>query len=85
MKMRSDGVSWQELDGELVLLDLATSAYLTTNEAGTLLAKTLVDGTNHEALVDALVSTYRIDDERARADVDDFLRQLRERGLLVDG
>ena len=43
MKLRTDGVTWQEIDGELVLLDMQTSAYLTTNVAGAVLAKLLVE------------------------------------------
>lgn len=85
MKMRSDGVTWQEIDGELVLLDLTTSSYLTTNEAGTVLAKSLVDGADRDDLVAALVDRYGIDQGTAGADVDDFLRELRVRDLLLDG
>ncbi|MCA5892868.1 PqqD family protein [Isoptericola sp. NEAU-Y5] len=84
MKMRSDGVTWQEIDGELVLLDLSTSAYLTTNAAGSLLAKVLVDGAERGDLVAALVGEYGIDEARAAGDVDDFLEQLRSRDLLLE-
>lgn len=84
MRMRSDGVTWQEIDGELVLLDLTTSAYLTTNAAGTLLAKALVDGAERDELVSALVDEYGIDSGRAGTDVDDFIAQLRHRDLLLD-
>jgi hypothetical protein len=84
MKMRSDGVTWQEIDGELVLLDLRTSAYLTTNAAATLLAKALVTGAERQQLVDALVDEFGIDAERAGADVDDFLDQMRARELLLE-
>lgn len=83
MRLRSDGVTWQEIDGELVLLDLTTSAYLTTNAAGTLLAKALVDGADRDELAAALVDEYGIDEKLARDDVDDFLGQLRARDLLI--
>ncbi|WP_277209509.1 PqqD family protein [Isoptericola croceus] len=84
MRLRSDGVTWQEVDGELVLLDLNTSKYLTTNAAGTLLAQTLADGATEDDLVAALVRTYEIDESVARADTANFLAELREQDLLRD-
>lgn len=86
MRLRADGVTWQEIDGELVLLDLNTSTYLTTNAAGTLLAQTLADadGATEDQLVRALVREYGIDESVARADTANFLADLRDRGLLHD-
>lgn len=83
MRLRTDGLTWQEIDGELIILDLARSAYLTTNETGTFLAQQLMDGATREELVSALQDRYRIDEARARADVDGFIVELTERQLLV--
>ena len=44
MKLRSEGLTWQEIDGELVILDLKNSVYLTTNAAGAVIAKLLTEG-----------------------------------------
>ena len=41
MRLRENGVTWQEIDGELVILDLASSTYLTTNGSGAFVAKLL--------------------------------------------
>ncbi|WP_278235232.1 PqqD family protein [Isoptericola sp. AK164] len=84
MRLRTDGVTWQEIDGELVLLDLASSAYLTTNRAGTLLAQALVDGADTGELATALVEEFDIDEERARHDAAAFVDELRRRSLLVE-
>ncbi|MCK0117886.1 coenzyme PQQ synthesis protein D (PqqD) [Isoptericola sp. CG 20/1183] len=86
MRLRADGVTWQEIDGELVLLDLNSSTYLTTNAAGTLLARTLADadGATEDQLVGALVREYGIDESVARTDTTAFLADLRHRGLLHD-
>ncbi|WP_175985664.1 PqqD family protein [Microbacterium tenebrionis] len=84
MRIRTDGVTWQEIDSELVLLDLKTSAYLTTNAAGALLAKHLTEERTEQDLVDALAKEFDIDVERARADVDAYLTQLREKSLLIE-
>ena len=35
MRLRDENLTWREIDGETVLLDLAGSKYLTVNAAGT--------------------------------------------------
>lgn len=83
MKLRTEGVTWQEIDGELVILDLQTSAYLTTNVTGALLAKQLVDDRDLEDLVSTLVQEFAIDEQTARTDATAFVEQLRDKGLLA--
>ena len=82
MQIRTDNVVWQELDGELVLMDLDRSVYLTTNAAGAVLAKLRTQERTREELADGLVDQYGIDRDRALADVDAFVAQLEEKRLL---
>ncbi len=84
MRLRTDGVTWQEIDGDLVLLDLHRSTYLTTNGSGAFLAKLLVEERDAEELTDALVAEYGIDAETARSDVAEFVAGLGSLGLLAD-
>ena len=72
MKLRSEGLTWQEIDGELVILDLKNSVYLTTNAAGAVIAKLLTE----ERTVDELsgASGRQIRDRERR-------RPPRHRGL----
>lgn len=37
MRLRTEGITWQQLDGELVVLDLRSSMYPTTNGSGAFL------------------------------------------------
>ena len=83
VKLRQSEVSWREIDGEMVVLDLKTSKYLTTNVAGTTLLKLLVEDRSTTELTDALVDTFQIDGETAQRDVAAFLDDLCSRGLLV--
>lgn len=83
MRLRSQDVTWQEIDGELVILDLVRSTYLTTNGTGAFLAKRLVDDTTPEDLAAALAAQYGISEEEAAADVAAFLSELGRLELLA--
>ncbi|SEB83608.1 Coenzyme PQQ synthesis protein D (PqqD) [Paramicrobacterium humi] len=83
MKLRTDGVTWQEIDGELVILDMQTSVYLTANGAATVLAKMLVEERSFEELAEALTQHFGIDQAVAEADARNFIEQLREKSLLA--
>ncbi|WP_454043036.1 PqqD family protein [Cellulosimicrobium sp. Marseille-Q8652] len=82
MQIRTDGVTWQEIDGELVLLDLERSVYLTTNGSGALLTKLLVEEHTLDDLADALVAEFAIDRDDALRDAQAFVDELAEHQLL---
>ncbi|WP_435736830.1 PqqD family protein [Cellulosimicrobium sp. PMB13] len=82
MQIRTDGVTWQEIDGELVLLDLERSVYLTTNGSGALLTKLLVDERTLDDLADALVAEFSIDRDDALRDAQAFVDELVAHQLL---
>jgi hypothetical protein len=82
LKLRHAGVAWKEVDGEVVALDEQGAVYLAANPAGAVLWRALADGTTHAALVTGIVDGFGVETGRATADVDAFLSDLRERGLL---
>ena len=82
MQLRSEGITWQEIDGELVILDTARSVYLTTNVAGTHLAKLLTEDRSLDELADALEAEYGIDRATAMTDAQAFVADLRDSDLL---
>lgn len=83
MKLRSDDLVMQEIDGETVLLDLAGSTYFASNQTGTLLLELLKADCEREDLVAALVAEFDISHDQASADADAFVATLREADLLV--
>ncbi len=83
LRLRSDGLSWRELDGEIVALDGDKSIYVATNRSGTLLWQKLAEGASRDQLVEELVAAFGISPETAAADVDGFLADLRAKGLLA--
>jgi hypothetical protein len=80
--LKSDEVVWREVGDELVVLELATSTYLTLNGTAKYLWLTLSDGATLDELADSLVGRYRITDEQARTDATSFLEALTARGLI---
>jgi hypothetical protein len=84
MRLRTDGVTWQEIDGELVILDLQRSVYLTTNQTGAVLVGLLKDDLTEPQLVDGLQAEFSVETDQAARDVEAFLATLREKQLLVE-
>jgi hypothetical protein len=67
-----------------VILDDSAEQYLATNTAGSSLWKSLKDGASRDQLVGVLVETYKISRDQAQTDVNAFLAQLIELGLVVE-
>lgn len=82
MKLRGDDLTWREIDGDLVLLDLRSSTYLTTNASGTLLMKQLVADRTPAELGQALVDAFGIELSQAESDAAGFIAELDRNGLL---
>jgi hypothetical protein len=82
MQLRQSDLTWQVVGDDVVVLDLAGSVYLKLNGSGRVLWEMLGQPATEAQLVNALVSQYGIDEERATADVGQFLADLRARGLL---
>ena len=62
----------------------ALSGLLALNGSGKLLFELLQSPQSEETLVQALLEQYETDETTARADVAEFLRTLRENGVLIE-
>ena len=82
LQLRSEGLEWREIEGEIVALDRRSSRYLAVNRTGTALWPALREGATREELIGRLVSAYDVDEQTAGRDLDVFLAALRERDLL---
>ena len=83
LRLRADDLHWREIDGEVIAIEARGSTYVAANDAGTLLWRALAAGTTPEALADELVRVYGIDRRRAADDIEHFLAQLTDQGLLA--
>lgn len=77
----------REIVGEYVLVPVGEAALnfggmITTSEVGAFLMDALKIGASRQTLVDAVLAEYDVDAETAEKDVDEFLANLTELGIL---
>jgi Coenzyme PQQ synthesis protein D (PqqD) len=85
LRLRQEGLSWREIDGEVVVLDIERSHYLNLNPTGCVLWLRLADGATETQLVEKLMEEFDVDEPTARDDVAAFVASCWENGLLANG
>ena len=80
--LRDVAVSWRDVDGEIIALDVESGAYLMLEGSGRLLWLALVEPVSRADLAGLLQDEFDIPNERAVADVAVFVEDLVERGLV---
>lgn len=81
-RARTDDLSWQEVDGVIVLLDERDWQYLQLRGSAAVLWPLLESGATPDRLAKALISHYGISTSTAEADVEVFLGDLAARGIV---
>ena len=84
MKLRADGLAWENVDDEIIVLDSRASRYYRLNGSGALLWTMLDDGASRADMVSKLLHTYSIDEDVATNDVDTFIADLERQKLVLD-
>jgi Coenzyme PQQ synthesis protein D (PqqD) len=79
----SPDVVFRDLEGEAVILDLASGRYFGLNAVGTRIWTLLEEGTPIERIVDAIASEYDAEVQQIARDVTALIEQLSSRGLIV--
>jgi hypothetical protein len=75
-------VVFRDLEGEMVLLNLATGVYFGLDPVGTRIWG-LIDGRRSAAaIVEALTAEYEVDPQTCETDLDRFLESLRDNELV---
>ena len=75
--------AWQQIDGEVVIVDLRDSRYFSLNDSAAELWILLDRGATTEELVAALTTKYGIEIAQAAQDVTDLVSQLVALGMVV--
>ena len=78
----ADGVLYQELEDEAVLLNMENQQYFGLNDVGARMWKSLMEAGTIAAAGDLLGETYGIEQTIIRADLEGLVRDLLNAGLL---
>lgn len=80
-----DHVKIRELDGEAVLLNLASEKYFGLDEVGTSMINALTSGKTVEEACEALLEQYDADPATLQSDLDQLIQKLLAKGLIQAG
>ena len=81
----SKDVLAQELDGETVLLDLASESFFGLDAISTRVWALLQEGAGEPRIVDTLLEEYEVEREVLERDIRELLAGLEEAGLISIG
>jgi len=81
---RADDAVWSAVDGEAVLLDLASGYYFSLNTVGTAIWELLDGARTLGAIHDAVCARFQVDRERAWEDLTALIRRLRGEKLVTE-
>lgn len=81
--IKAPDVLLQDLEGEAVLLNLANGQYYGLDQVSYHMYKTLLSAGSVQAAFEALSQEYKVEPGRLRTDLDQFLEDLLENGLLI--
>lgn len=73
---------FQEVNGELVILDLASEKYFGLNEVGTRIWLLLESGKSVAEAQEILLDEFDVEPRQLQSDVDDLLARLNDAGLI---
>ena len=73
---------FREIDGQAIALNLDTGQYYTMNELGTRIWTLFQQEDSLAGIVEAIESEYDVTYEQAEADLESFLKDLRQNGLV---
>ena len=81
----SEDALFQEISGEAVILDLATSTYFGLNQVGARCWQLLQDEKDMNAIYQQLLQEYDVEAAKLQQDLQDLLNQLSAAGLVKIG
>jgi methylmalonyl-CoA mutase cobalamin-binding subunit len=77
-----DQVAAQVMDGEVVVINLSTGSYYTSNAVAGALWPLIEAGHDTAAMAERLCSVFEVEQARAEADLETLLQQLEAEGII---
>lgn len=82
IRIDTENVLAREVEGETVILDLRSQRYVGGNRSVTVLWPLLEEGATRDRLAQQLVEEFGVPSEKAASDVEAFVDQLTDLGLV---
>jgi hypothetical protein len=83
LRIHSQNVVHEEVDGEVIAIDLGGGSYYSIAGSGTAVWAALVEGATEEEICAALLARFEAEEETVASAVASLLARLRECGLVV--
>ena len=80
----SDSAIWENLGGELVLMNTKTLSMFSLNRTGTAIWLKITEGASIDEIISAIAAEFSISKGRALEDVQDLVSELHKKGLLEE-
>lgn len=89
-KKEQDGVmikpcanlTWQDVNGDLVAINVDSGEYHIFNDIGRLIWLAIAEGKNNEEIVKQIIGQYKVKEEKALSDLLYFIDDLTQRKLI---
>ena len=75
-------VLFQEVRGEMVLLNLNNEKYFGLDETGTFFWKLLQGSDDYQEVFDMMLEEYEVDAEQLKTDLDNLVKEMEKAGLI---
>lgn len=79
----SSEISWRNVNGKTIILNLKTGEYFTLNDTGEILWKGICESQKPSELVLSLANEYSMDNKEVERDVLDFISGLLQKEVLI--
>jgi hypothetical protein len=79
----ADDVLWQQVDGQVVLLELNAGRYYSLDPVGSRIWEALVECPDISSAQDQLLATFEVDETTLRRDIAELINDLTRSKLLV--
>lgn len=80
---RSDNYLSNEIDGEIVMMNIETGAYVSLNPTGKSIWDQLIEPKSIDLIIDALTKEYDVSKEICESDVKPFIQKLLDQKIII--
>lgn len=83
MKLKK-GLVWREIEGKIFIIDSENQTLHSLNETAAIMWKMFLKNKNISEIANKIKSKYNIDEKNCLRDIEEFLSELKERGLIYE-